>query len=98
MKRDKSLLAWAFILSIFVFTLVLLDALAMSDIYKDYVSVAVLNSVGANISNLLPEWSAAKLEWGMISISFIMKTILLLLIIVLLGRAGLKAKKEVPAN
>nr|NQU92350.1 hypothetical protein [Bacteroidota bacterium] len=92
MKRKNSIIGWAFILSILVLIMMFVDFLALSDIHQDYVSTKVLDSIGADLSNVLPDWSATVLEWTMIRISLILKAIFMIVIIIALGKTVQKLK------
>ena len=92
MKRKESIISWAFLLSIFVFVLILVDFLALSDISKDYVSISVLQSIQIDVSDKLPEWASANLEWTWIKISFVLKAVFMGLIVVALAKAVRKLK------
>jgi len=84
MKINKSIVGWALVVSVVVFLLTLLDVLALSDIYKDYVSTSVLESVNLKISDQLPYWSDTKGEWTMVTISVLLKTAFMVVIIIAL--------------
>lgn len=45
------------------------DFLALNDIWHDYVSKEVIETYSANVSKVLPDWSATKLEWNMVRAS-----------------------------
>lgn len=90
MKTNNSFIAWASILCIFMVSLIFLDAMAMSDIYHDYVSIRVLESIQLNVSNLLPDWSQASGEWAMLVISLILKLIFTIFILIALVKTTRK--------
>ncbi len=86
MKLKGSIISAAFILSIFVTVLIFVDFLALSDINQDYVSTNVLELIEVDISNELPEWASAKLEWGFIKLSLLLKSIFMVVIIIALAK------------
>jgi|GEM_PF-6500743 len=63
------------------------DFLCLHDIRADYVSKSVLAYLHIETTEPLPEWTDTKLEWTSISISFVVRSILILanlLVLVLL--------------
>ncbi|MCD4682219.1 MAG: hypothetical protein K8R86_02960 [Bacteroidales bacterium] len=86
MKPKRSIISAAFILSIFVFVLIFVDFLALNDINNDYVSTKVLDLIEIDISNELPAWASADLEWGFIKLSLLLKSISTIVIIVALAK------------
>ena len=92
MKRKESIISYAFLLSIFVFVLLIVDFLALSDISSDYVSINVLELIQVDISDKLPDWASADLEWTWIKISFVLKAVFMGLIVVALAKAVRKLK------
>ncbi len=87
MKKKRNLIGWAFLFSILILGMLILDFLALHDVKQDYVSPNVLRDFNVNLSDLLPEWTATKGEWWTVQISFIVKLILTILIILGLGKA-----------
>lgn len=92
MKHKESIISWAFLLSIFVFVLLVADFLALSDISNDYVSIKVLELIQVDISDKLPDWASANLEWTWIQISFLLKVFFMVFIIIALAKAIKKLK------
>ena len=86
MKQKKSIIGWAFVLSILVLLMILGDFLALADISSDYVSTKVLDSINVDISDKLPDWSATKGEWTVLQISLLLKSIFMIVIIVALAK------------
>jgi hypothetical protein len=66
------------------------DWLALHDIQQDYVSTEVLSSLELDIAGALPNWTAARGEWAMVSVSLFSRLVLLAanaaLLLVLLSR------------
>lgn len=86
MESKNPFIGWASVLCIFMLSLIFLDAMAMSDIYHDYVSISVLESIPLNVSNLLPNWSKASGEWTMLVISLILKLLFTIFILIALAK------------
>ena len=86
MKPKKSIISWAFVLSILVLLLILGDFLALADINQDYVSTKVLDSIQVDISDKLPDWSSANLEWNMLKVSLFLKSVFMIVIVVALAK------------
>lgn len=85
-KSNKTIVGLAFLLSLLICSLIFVDFLALSDISKDYVSTKVLESIGVDLSDKLPDWSATELEWGFIKISLILKAVCMIVIVIALGK------------
>ena len=66
------------IINILVLALTFADFLALHDIRNDYVSSDVLEDHDLNMTSL-PEWTATKGEWNLVTISFVARTLFLLL-------------------
>ncbi|MEZ5195446.1 MAG: hypothetical protein R2764_03325 [Bacteroidales bacterium] len=92
MKSKESIISWAFVLSFFVIVLIFVDFLALHDINQDYVSSHVLNIIGVDLSEKLPEWSSTSLEWSFIRISLLLKAFFMVIIIIALTRAVKRLK------
>ncbi len=92
MKQKNTFIGWAFLLSIIVLLLLIGDILALADINKDYVSAQVLETLSITIANQLPDWTAATLEWTVLQISFVLKLIFSLTIIIALAKATRQLK------
>ena len=86
MKPKKSIIGWAFVLSILVLLLILGDFLALADINQDYVSTKVLDSIQVDISDKLPDWSSTSMEWNVLTISLFLKSIFMIVIVVALAK------------
>jgi hypothetical protein len=63
--------------------LIVLDYLALHDIYKDFVSKAVLSSLNIALPKELPAWTNTELEWYMVTINYLLKTLLAIMNIIL---------------
>lgn len=86
MKTKNSFIAWASVLCLFMISLIFLDAMALSDIYHDYVSIRVLESIQLEVSNLLPDWSQTSGEWAMLLISLVLKLVFTIFILIALAK------------
>ena len=69
MKRLPLLIKSSLALSVITLIMTIGDFLALNDIWHDYVSRQVIESVGDNVLAKLPAWSETKLEWRMVQIS-----------------------------
>ncbi|MHB8095725.1 MAG: hypothetical protein ACYDH0_12390 [Candidatus Aminicenantales bacterium] len=67
--NSKSLVRIAIGLCAIGFLLTVFNMLALQDIYHDYVGTRVLQSLDIPLSAELPEWTAAKTEWGIARVS-----------------------------
>lgn len=67
-KRLQILLLVTLLAGVFLLVLNLLEFLALTDIYHDYVSPQVILQIGGN-PGALPEWSAASDEWAIVRLS-----------------------------
>lgn len=84
MKNVKAFTIITLILSVFVFMLTLMDFAALHDINKDYVSQSILDYLKIDTSQNLPEWTNTKGEWQVVTFSFIIRFLFLVLNSVLL--------------
>lgn len=92
MKTKDSIIGWAFILSLILILLLIIDILALHDINRDYVSIAVAEDLYGDNSDKLPEWASTKLEWMVLRISLLLKGIISPILIIALARAVRKLK------
>ena len=92
MKIVGSLIGWLLVISLLLLSLIFVDFLALHDIHQDYVSTTVLEYLQINISDELPGWTSAELEWGWIRVSLLLKTILIVVIIISLLKAAKKLR------
>lgn len=84
MKRIDALTKVILLIAILLCVLTVLDYLALHDIYKDYVSKAVLISLNMEVPKELPAWTNTELEWNMVTINYIMKTLVTIINIILI--------------
>ena len=73
-------------LNLLILLLTLGDFLALHDIQNDYVSTAILDYLQITTSSTLPSWTATSGEWLMVTLSFWVRTILLLASLLLLWK------------
>ncbi|MGB2895252.1 MAG: hypothetical protein WBB65_03680 [Anaerolineales bacterium] len=85
MKKIRLLATITMIAGFFLLAITLLDILALTDIHHDYVSYQVLNNLNISLPRELPEWTAAKGEWQVVSISAFSRIGFLLLNTITLG-------------
>jgi len=84
MKPIDTLMKVVLLIAILLCVLTILDYLALHDIYKDYVSKAVLISLNIVVPKELPAWTNTELEWSMVTINYIMKTLVTIINIILI--------------
>lgn len=72
------------LLSVFVFVLTVLDFAALHDIHKDYVSSEILDYLKIDSFQKLPDWTATKGEWQLVSFSFYSRFLFFILNIIVL--------------
>jgi predicted transglutaminase-like protease len=72
------------------------DFLALHDIKADYVSKSVLNYLHVETSEPLPPWTDTRLEWTSVTISYALRSVLILsnLVILLLLMKRLRHASE----
>ncbi len=85
MKKGRLLAATTMIAGFLLLALTFLDVLALTDINHDYVSHQVLDNLNISLPRDLPEWTAAKGEWQVVSISAFSRIGFLLLNSITLG-------------
>ena len=69
MKKIRLLATITMIAGLLLLVLTFLDILALTDISHDYVSHQVLDNLNVSLPSELPEWTATRGEWQMVSIS-----------------------------
>jgi len=84
MKKMDTFLKIAIILSIVVFICTIDDFLALHDIKKDYVSQSVLQYLEVETSEALPDWTNTRLEWASITVSYMIRFISIIFMIIIL--------------
>ena len=84
MKNPKRTLLLILSFSIIVLLFTFGDFLALHDIKSDYVSPSILDELNIGLAQKLPDWTAAKMEWGLATTSFYFKLILMIFNVVAL--------------
>jgi hypothetical protein len=84
MKRVDTLLKLVLGAAIVLCLLTVLDYLALHDIYKDYVSAAVLSYLNIALPVQLPAWTNTQLEWNAVTINYLVKTTLTVINLILI--------------
>ena len=77
------------------------DFLSLHDIRADYVSKSVLNHLHVETSEPLPPWTDTELEWASVTISFAVRSILILsnlIVLVLLIKRFQSARRVAVAQ
>ena len=69
MKNIKAITIITLLFCILVFMFTILDFAALHDINKDYVSQYILDYLKIDTSQKLPDWTATKGEWQVVSFS-----------------------------
>lgn len=85
MKRIDLLLKLSLALAVLLCALTVLDSLPLHDIYRDYASPILLDTLAVELSPALPDWTRAELEWNAVTFNYLAKTVLALLNIALLA-------------
>ena len=85
MKKIRLLAAITMIVGFLLLAITFLDILALTDIHHDYVSHQVLDNLNISLPRELPEWTATKGEWQVVSISAFSRIGFLLLNTITLG-------------
>ena len=67
-----------------VCVLIVLDYLVLHDIYKDYVSKAVLSSLNIALTKELPAWTNTELECNIVTINYLLKILAAIINIILI--------------
>ena len=99
MKRIETLLGWSLVLCIILLFLTLGDFLSLHDIKQDYVSTDILADLQVKLSKELPEWTSTKAEWFVANVSFFLKSVFTIFVIITLLKSIRKLKsvsKEQP--
>ena len=78
MKNPKNTLMLILSFSIIVLLFTFGDFLALHDIKSDYISPSILDELNIDLAEKLPDWTAAKLEWGLATISLYFKLLLMI--------------------
>ncbi|NLF49598.1 MAG: hypothetical protein GX577_00535 [Leptolinea sp.] len=95
MNKSKKLEKMLLVSTITLTALIILDYLPLHDIYRDYVSPSLLNSLNIQPLSGLPEWTKTELEWNAVTVNYILKILLALgnvVLIILLQRPDQKPK------
>jgi hypothetical protein len=73
MKKNRTLIYIIIVLCAVGFLLTISDFLALTDIYHDFIGTRVQEQLGVTIGTDLPEWTAAKGEWGLLRVGYIFR-------------------------
>lgn len=79
MKRGNALVIAAFMLCIVVIGFTFLDFLALHDIRRDYVSQSILDHLKVDVQAGLPDWTATPGEWSLVTISYVLRVVFLII-------------------
>lgn len=85
MNKLKTIIVITILLCGFVLVLTILDIAALHDINKDYLRSYILEYLKLNTSNDLPDWTATKGEWQLVTFSLFSRFIYLTLNYILLN-------------
>ncbi len=85
MKKIRIMATITMIAGILLLVVTFLDLLALTDISHDYVSQQVLDNLKISLPKELPEWTATRGEWLVVSISTFSRIGFLLLNTITLG-------------
>ncbi len=85
MKKMRLLATITMIAGLLMLVASFFDFLALTDISHDYVSQQVLDKLKISLPRELPEWTATRREWQVVSISYISRIGFLLLNTITLG-------------
>ena len=69
------------------------DLLSLHDIKADYVSASVFRYLDIPIPEALPPWTATRLEWASITVSYILRSVLIAANLVVLSVLYRKVRK-----
>ena len=84
MKRPRIFLFITFVCCIIVILFTVLDFLCLHDIRRDYVSSYILEDQGVGQGTELPEWTETKGEWRILTLSYSLRVLFLIMIMILL--------------
>jgi hypothetical protein len=84
MGRIETLLKLALWMAVLLCGFIILDYLALHDIYKDYVSQTVLGYLNIELPAQLPAWTDTALEWNAVTINYLIKTFIAVFNIILI--------------
>ncbi|GEM_PF-1015641 len=79
MKNTRTIVFITILLCAAVLLLTILDFAALHDIKHDYVSSFMLNHLKTKLSDDLPEWTEARGEWRLVSLSLYLRFLFLVL-------------------
>lgn len=69
------------------------DLLSLHDIRADYVSTSVFRYLGIPSPEALPPWTATRLEWASVTVSYILRSVLITANLILLFVLYLKVRR-----
>lgn len=73
-----------------------MEFLALTDIYHEYVSKAVLSGTPRKNIYLLPKWTDAIAEWKVVNFCFTARLILIIIALILSKKISNKNREEEP--
>ena len=85
MEKIRLLATITMIVGLLLLLVTFLDLLALTDISHDYVSSQVLDNLNISLPRELPDWTATRGEWQVVSISAFSRIGFLLLNTITLG-------------
>ena len=85
LAHPRNFLVAVFIFCILICFLTIFDFLCLHDINKDYVSRFVFQYLKIDLPKGLPEWTLTKSEWQLVTISYLLRVIFLILNLITLA-------------
>ena len=86
MKKKRTIVLITMLFCAAVLLLTILDFAALHDIKHDYVSGSMLDHLKIKLSDDLPEWTGARGEWRLVSLSLYLRFLFLVLNMIVLVR------------
>jgi hypothetical protein len=81
------------ILAISLIACLFFDFLALHDIYNDYASKAVITRFSPGMADAFPTWTNTRGEWNLLDISYIVKIIVAVLLVIV-SLPAIKNKRD----
>ena len=94
MKKIRLLATITMIAGLLLLVVTFIDLLALTDISHDYVSNQVLDNLKISLPRELPDWTATRGEWQVVSISAFARIGFLLLNTITLGLCVKKLRDQ----
>jgi hypothetical protein len=94
MKKMDTLVKAVILLTVLLSVCTVADFLALHDVNKDYVSQAALQYLEVTTSKELPAWTGAQLEWATITVSYLLRTAVIVLSLLMLFGAKRELRKH----